>query len=113
MVRSGEIDWTEADELEGLVGRSSDLSSAFAYEPLRIVQQINRSSLHVTKDMLEVRGTEVIVHLPPDTDKADAISAELRAAGLLRQVTLDRRETRRDTPPDTDDTRRSIQKTLF
>ncbi len=86
MVHTPDVDWTDADQLETLVGTSSNLDKFTADKPLRLVRSMFDASVNLHRTMIEVRGTEVILHLSPE--KREPVLQEMRDAGLLDQITI-------------------------
>ena len=111
--RSGEIgDFTDADDLESLVWKSSNLDKNTAHGPLGTVRRL-LETLNINSSMLEVNGTEVIIHLPSEPDKAAAIRADVEGLGLTKQVMFLSVEQGTKVREVHDDARRRAERLLF
>ncbi len=82
-------DWTEADDLPRWFGKLSNVDKCTARIPFLLVQEMFAASSHLDRKMLEVRGTEVILHLTDFPPKIrEVVLLEMKNAGLLGQITI-------------------------
>lgn len=87
MVKSGELDeWTDADELESMVGRAKGLNRHTARDAISIVIRLQNESSVFPRSAIEVNETNVIVH--PAPNQRDLMLAELERLGIADKVSI-------------------------